>query len=198
MVIDLSKDVATALLSEQMRMFLPCYIKVNSTFLNGIMYFFSMTLFTIGRTSPPSRLTIGWSEIQLLLSHFCKWWTTALPSMTIIWCFSSFCRWIIKLLYLFLHLLNQISLLKNNCNALNFFLPFLVIIIRGQRIVREQSENGQSILWPLSQLGPIGGRPRPRLVNPLKVIIPICFDFSAIFILCVARMTVCCRSLNSS
>ena len=36
------------------------------------------------------------------------------------------------------------------------------------------------------------------LVGPLKVIIPICFNFSTIFILLVTRITLCCRSLNSS
>ena len=35
------------------------------------------------------------------------------------------------------------------------------------------------------------GRPKPRLVDPLKVIILICFDFSTIFILCVTRMILC-------
>ena len=39
---------------------------------------------------------------------------------------------------------------------------------------------------------------RPRLVDPLKVIIPNCFDLPTIFILCVTRMTLCCRSMNSS
>ena len=102
--------------------------------------------FTIGGTSPPSRLTIGWSKTQLLSSLFCKLWTTALPSMTGIWCFSSFYRWIIKLLYLFLHLPNQISPLNHNCNALNVF--FTVLSHDNAR-----SENGQSILWPFSQPG---------------------------------------------
>ena len=36
------------------------------------------------------------------------------------------------------------------------------------------------------------------LVDLLKVIMPICFVFSTTFILCVTRMTYCCRSLNSS
>ena len=62
-------------------------------------------------------------------------WTTALPSMTGIWCFSSFYLWIIKLLYLFLHLLIQIWSQNHKCNVLNVFLSFLAIIIRGQRTV---------------------------------------------------------------
>ena len=36
------------------------------------------------------------------------------------------------------------------------FLPFLAVIMRGHRTVRAQSENGQSILWPFSQPGPLG------------------------------------------
>ena len=28
--------------------------------------------------------------------------------------------------------------------------------MRGQKVVREQSEDGQSILWPFSQPGPLG------------------------------------------
>ena len=35
----------------------------------------------------------------------------------------------------------QISPLNHNCNALNVFLPFLAIIMRGQKMVIEQSEN---------------------------------------------------------
>ena len=35
------------------------------------------------------------------------------------------------------------------------------------------------------------GRPKPRLVDPLKVIITICFDSSTILILCVTRITLC-------
>ena len=31
-----------------------------------------------------------------------------------------------------------------------------------------------------------------QVEGPLKVIIPVCFDFSTIFILCVTRMTLCC------
>ena len=44
----------------------------------------------------------------------------------------------------------------------------------------------------------VEGRPKPRLLDPLKVIITIYFDFSTIFILRVTRMTLCCRLLNSS
>ena len=51
-----------------------------------------------------------------------KWWTTALPSMTGTWWFPSFYRWKIKLLYLFLRLLFQISPRNHNCNVLNVFL----------------------------------------------------------------------------
>ena len=109
-----------------------------------------MQWFTIGGTSPPSRLTIGWSETQLLSSHFYKWWTTALPSMTGIWCFSSFYRWIIKLLYLFLHLLIQISPLNHNCNALNVFFTVLshnnARSENGQITVRERSEYSLTVL----------------------------------------------------
>ena len=50
----------------------------------------------------------------------------------------------------------QISPQNHNWNAINVFLPFLAIIMRGQKTVREQSENGQSILWPFSQPGPLG------------------------------------------
>ena len=45
---------------------------------------------------------------------------------------------------------------------------------------------------------PLRMRPKPRLVDPSKVINPICFDFSTIFILCMTRMTLCSRALNSS
>ena len=38
------------------------------------------------------------------------------------------------------------------------FLPFLAVIMRGHRTVIEQSENGQSILWPFSHTGPLGYR----------------------------------------
>ena len=90
------------------------------------------------------------------METFRQLWTTTLPSMTGILCFSSFYLWIIKLLYLFLQLIIQIWSQNHNCNVLNVFLSFLAIIMRGERTVREQSENGQSILWPLSQLGPLG------------------------------------------
>ena len=60
--------------------------------------------------------------------------------MTSVWCFSRFHRWKIKLFYLFLHFLIQISPQNHYCNALNVFLPFLAIIIWGQRTLREQSE----------------------------------------------------------
>ena len=76
--------------------------------------------------------------------------------MTGIRCFSSFYLWIIKLLYLFLHLLIQIWSQNHNRNVLNVFLSFLAIIMRGQITVKEQSENGQSILWPFSQPGLLG------------------------------------------
>ena len=36
------------------------------------------------------------------------------------------------------------------------FLSFLDIKMQGQRTVREKSENGKSIRWPLSQPGPPG------------------------------------------
>ena len=36
------------------------------------------------------------------------------------------------------------------------FLPFTDIIMRVQRMVWEQSENGQSIFWPFFQPGPLG------------------------------------------
>ena len=36
------------------------------------------------------------------------------------------------------------------------FLPTLAVIMRGHRTVIEQSENGQSILWPFSHTGPLG------------------------------------------
>ena len=52
-------------------------------------------------------------------------------------------------MYLFLHLI-QISLQNHSCNALNVFLPFSAIIIRGRRMVSEQSENGQI---PLGRVG---------------------------------------------
>ena len=105
--------------------------------------------------------TIGsrWKET------FHKWWTTALPSITDIRCFSSFYLWIIKLLYLFLHLLIQIWSQNHNCNALNVFLSFLAIVMRGQRTVKEQSEKGQIILWPFSQSGPLGKKPFLELKN---------------------------------
>ena len=58
--------------------------------------------------------------------------------------------------------------------------------------------------------GPLAWPPRsPDLTSPdhfvwgfvkerVMAVPPICFDFSTIFILCVTRMTLCCRSLNSS
>ena len=57
----------------------------------------------------------------LTVETFRKWWTTALPSMTGTWCFPSFYRWKIKLLYLFLHLLIQIWSKNHNCIYLNVF-----------------------------------------------------------------------------
>ena len=90
-------------------------------------------------------------EGLLLVETFCKWWTTALPSMTGTWCFPSFYRWKIKLLYLFLRLLFQISPRNHNCNVLNVF--FIILTHNNAR-----SENGQSILWPFSQ-------PRPLAFN---------------------------------
>ena len=39
------------------------------------------------------------------------------------------------------------------------FLPILAVIMRGHRTVIEQSENGQSILWPFSHTGPLGSQP---------------------------------------
>ena len=46
-----------------------------------------------------------------------------------------------------------------------FFLSFLAIIMRGQRTVREQSENGQR---PFSQPGPLGSAISP--VRKIKII----------------------------
>ena len=83
----------------------------------------------------------------LTVETFHQWWITALPLMTGIRCFSSFYRWKIKLLYLFLDLLIQIWSQNHKCNTLNVFLPFLPIIMRGQRMDRERS----NILWPSSQ-----------------------------------------------
>ena len=57
--------------------------------------------------------------------------------------FSIFYRWKIKFLYLFLHLLIQISPQNHNCNVLNVFLPFLAIIMQGQRTVKVFSEPGR-------------------------------------------------------
>ena len=63
--------------------------------------------------------------------------SAALLSMTNIWCFSSFYRRKIKLLYLFLHLLIQISPQNHNYNALDvFFTALSHIIIRDQRMVQ--------------------------------------------------------------
>ena len=81
---------------------------------------------------------------------FRKWWNTELPSMTGIRCFSSFYLWIIKLLYLFLHLLIQIWSQNHNCNPLNVF--FIVLSHsnarseNGQRTVRERSEYSMTVL----------------------------------------------------
>ena len=85
-------------------------------------------------------------EGLLLVETFRKWWTTALPSMTGIRCFSSFYLWKIKLLCLFLRLLFQISPRNHNCNVSNFFLSFLAIIMRGQIRVRERSEYSLTVL----------------------------------------------------
>ena len=102
--------------------------------------------FAIGGTSPPSRLTIGWRETQLLLSHFCKWWTTALPLMTGTRCPSSFYHWIIKLLYS-LHLPNQISPRNHNCNApFTFFSQNNSRSENGQKTDRERSEHSLTVL----------------------------------------------------
>ena len=65
------------------------------------------------------------------MERFQQLWTTALPSMTGIRCFSSFYLWIIKLLYLFLRLLFQVLPRNHNCNSLN---------------VRERSEYSMTVL----------------------------------------------------
>ena len=53
--------------------------------------------------------------------------------------------------YLFLHLIFQISPRNHNCNALNVFL-----IVLSHNNAR--TENGQWILWPFSEPGPLGPR----------------------------------------
>ena len=85
-----------------------------------------------------------------LVEAFRKWWTTALLLMTGTWCFPSFYRWKIKLLYLFLRLLFQILPRNHNCNVLNVF--FIVLSHNnarsenGQRTVRDRSEYSMTVL----------------------------------------------------
>ena len=92
---------------------------------------------------------------ELLVETFRNWWITALPSMTGTSCFPSFYRWKIKLLYLFLRLLFQISPRNHNCDALNVFL-----IVLSHNNAR--SENGRRILWPFSLPGPLGSAAKKK------------------------------------
>ena len=50
------------------------------------------------------------------------------------------------------------------------FLPILAVIMRGHRTVIEQSENGQSILWPFSHTDPLGHSLTPKWWSSLLII----------------------------